>query len=86
MSRLAFEDIPKVIVSDAERRCCEKALNTIPDGPEPSVRIGTADLLDFLKEEDPDADPLYLFELKVLVRLEWCSMPSHNIYVQHQKQ
>jgi nicotinic acid mononucleotide adenylyltransferase len=60
MCRLAFQGIPKVTVSDAERRCLEGALalssSSVPSSsssqpPATKTRTGTADLLDMLKAE-----------------------------------
>lgn len=55
MCQLAFQDIPNVVVSDDERRCFHWAakkhgVTTTQD--KLKLRVGTADLLDMLLEED----------------------------------
>mmetsp|Transcript_15942 Transcript_15942/g.24139 ORF Transcript_15942/g.24139 Transcript_15942/m.24139 type:complete len:225 (+) Transcript_15942:183-857(+) len=50
MCQLAFSGIPKVTVSDDEKRCFEMLVK------EGSSKVGTADLLDMLLSEEKDAD------------------------------
>ncbi|KAL7543255.1 hypothetical protein ACHAXR_012561 [Thalassiosira sp. AJA248-18] len=56
MCRLLFKDIPKVLVSEAERICFEKTSEGIEEDQKASLRIGTAELLDMLKSDEPDAE------------------------------
>lgn len=61
MCQLAFRAVPKVVVSDCEKRCFEQLLakSQHNDGGEDlssTLRVGTADLLDMLLQEEPDTD------------------------------
>jgi nicotinic acid mononucleotide adenylyltransferase len=56
MCRIAFGDINKVTVSDAEKKSFERMAKTLSEGEKEKLRAGTADLLEMLREEEPDAD------------------------------
>lgn len=56
MCKLAFEGIPKVVVSDAEQRSFLRKAQTVSDEALASLRVGTADLLEMLQEEEPGTD------------------------------
>jgi len=56
MCQLLFKDTPKVVVSEAERICFEKAAEGLEEQQKASLRVGTADLLDMLTKEAPDVD------------------------------
>lgn len=57
MCRLAFAGLPKVTVSESERTCFERAaVGLNGDDERAAVRVGTADLLDMLMADEPDAD------------------------------
>lgn len=74
MCRILFKDIPKVVVSEAERICCKKAAEGLEDQQKSSVRIGTADLLDMLINDEPDVDFTLAFGADTfidLVRGKW---------------
>ncbi|KAL9182366.1 hypothetical protein ACHAXT_013018 [Thalassiosira profunda] len=56
MCQLLFRDVPKVVVSEAERICFERASEGLCDEEKATIRIGTADLLDMLTKDEPDVD------------------------------
>lgn len=56
MCQLAFEGIPKVLVSDAEQRSFWRKAEAVVVEERSSLRVGTAELLEMLKEEEPDTD------------------------------
>jgi nicotinate (nicotinamide) nucleotide adenylyltransferase len=56
MCRLAFSNLPKVVVSEAERESFERASKGMNDEEISSLRVGTADLLDMLIEQEPETD------------------------------
>lgn len=56
MCKLAFEGIPKVVVSDAEQRSFLRKAQTVSDEARASLRVGTAELLEMLQEEEPETD------------------------------
>jgi len=56
MCQLLFKDIPNVIVSEAERICFEKVSHGLDDKQKESVRVGTADLLTMLINDEPSIE------------------------------
>ncbi|KAL9182305.1 hypothetical protein ACHAXT_012957 [Thalassiosira profunda] len=56
MCQLLFRDVPKVVVSEAERVCFERASEGLEETEKATIRIGTADLLDMLTKEEPEVD------------------------------
>lgn len=56
MCRLLFKDTPKVVVSEAERICFEKAAEGIEEEQKASIRVGTAKLLDMFIDDEPNVD------------------------------
>lgn len=54
MCRLAFEGVPTVVVSDAERRSFQRMIRKdMAEDEIQTLRVGTADLLDMLICEEP---------------------------------
>ena len=59
MCRCAFENIPKIVVSNAEHKSFQRMAAKLEMKNEEEIqalRVGTADLLDMLLEEEPDTD------------------------------
>eukprot|EP00584_Thalassiosira_punctigera_P009857 CAMPEP_0172532114 /NCGR_PEP_ID=MMETSP1067-20121228/5283_1 /TAXON_ID=265564 ORGANISM="Thalassiosira punctigera, Strain Tpunct2005C2" /NCGR_SAMPLE_ID=MMETSP1067 /ASSEMBLY_ACC=CAM_ASM_000444 /LENGTH=250 /DNA_ID=CAMNT_0013316585 /DNA_START=57 /DNA_END=809 /DNA_ORIENTATION=+ len=56
MCRILFKEVPKVVVSEAERICFEKASEGLEEQQKQSLRIGTADLLEMLANDEPEID------------------------------
>jgi len=57
MCRLAFESIPRVVVSDVEQVGCQHYLiNNTNSQKQPRPRFGTVDLLEFLIQKEPETD------------------------------
>jgi nicotinate (nicotinamide) nucleotide adenylyltransferase len=57
MCRRSFRNIPRAIVSDAERRLFQRRIKEDMTEEEiQELRVGTADLLEMLLEEEPDTD------------------------------
>jgi len=56
MCRLLVKDIPKAVVSEAERICFEKAAERLDEQEKSSLRIGTAELLEMVTHHEPTVD------------------------------
>lgn len=56
MCQILFKNIPKVIVSEAERICFERAAEELEEDQKSSLRIGTADILGMLANDEPNVD------------------------------
>mmetsp|Transcript_10431 Transcript_10431/g.14748 ORF Transcript_10431/g.14748 Transcript_10431/m.14748 type:complete len:263 (+) Transcript_10431:41-829(+) len=56
MCQLAFQGIPKVVVSNAEQKCFERKVKDLSIEQIKNLRVGTADLLDMLLEEESTTD------------------------------
>ena len=57
LCQLAFAEFPKVTVSDAEMRSFQRQMtDTMTETEIASLRVGTADLLEMLMEEEPNVD------------------------------
>mmetsp|Transcript_16380 Transcript_16380/g.40005 ORF Transcript_16380/g.40005 Transcript_16380/m.40005 type:complete len:230 (-) Transcript_16380:1194-1883(-) len=56
MCQLSFGSISKVIVSDAERTLFERKTESMSDVQKENVRVGTAELLEMLREEEPESE------------------------------
>ena len=57
MCRLAFQNVPKAVVSNAEERAFQRFVQEgMTDQEIEGLRVGTADLLEILMEEEPDTD------------------------------
>lgn len=57
MCRLAFEQVPKVVVSNAEQESFQRKLREDMTEEElRSLRVGTADLLEMLMKQEPETD------------------------------
>lgn len=57
MCRLAFQSLPKAVVSTAEQKSFQRMVEESMTQQEvEALRVGTADLLEMLMEEEPDTD------------------------------
>jgi len=56
MCRLSFESIGNVVVSDVERKLFERNTEAMSAVQKGNIRVGTAELLEMLDEEEPDTE------------------------------
>lgn len=56
MCKIAFENIPDAKVSDAERLSFERLSRNLSEEEKQNLRVGTADLLEMLMEDEPESD------------------------------
>ena len=56
MCSIAFGGIPKVTVSDAEKKSFERIAKDLSEEKRQSLRVGTADLLEMFQQEEPNVD------------------------------
>eukprot|EP00978_Attheya_sp_CCMP212_P023348 scaffold71399_cov72-Attheya_sp.AAC.1 len=56
MCKLVFQAFPNVTVTDAEKVCFETAAQGMTEEERKRLRVGTADLLDMLRNSNPNVD------------------------------
>ena len=56
MCSIAFGGIPKVTISDAEKKSFERIAKDLSEEKRQSLRVGTADLLEMFQQEEPNVD------------------------------
>jgi nicotinate (nicotinamide) nucleotide adenylyltransferase len=80
MCKLAFEGIPKVCISTAEQETFQRAAQGLLETEKESLRVGTAELLEFLLEQESDTDFSFCLGADTFFDLtEWKWKRSHDV-------